>query len=558
MYQVAREIAATAPSIERGQDGVPTLKGPNFRTVSVILVLWLFVTFWNIDKAFHIDDAGHLEIAQWIQAYPVHPMSGWVNWSGAFEPISKLNQPHLYFYLMAGWGAVFGYSEISMHLLLALFSLWAIIGFFRLASLFVPSHALQITSLFALSPAFVVGQNSMVDVPLLAVWIQFYFTLLNQTRHSQRRYLLASIFCAAALLMKYTSLVLLPAMALHILLTQRYRNLVWMLVPIGLLFAWSAFNLYDYGGIHILDRPRSVKNSLNYLINAIGWTATLGAILPFSIIIFVSEFRQSQMGVQKLVWSFFSLMALLVPIAVVSTLMFEIPSLQLNLVLFSSFFMCGVGAIIISYSVQKTHLIAHGLEAKNAMVFYWCISSTAFVVILAPFMASRHVLLAMPALLLIVYPRVVRAKQLTKVYVSGLILTILTTSVLAKADAWYAGIYKKAATEIAKELPKDSQTWFMGHWGWQWYAQQAGMRQWAPNSEQPAVGDYMVIPLNVDGGDAPGNLELTELKEIVIYRSEWYQHYATINLYISAWLSWGYSDHPMERIKIYKIRSIRS
>jgi len=167
------------------------MTGFNFRTSIVILILWLFATYWNIDKAFHIDDAGHLEIAQWIQAYPMHPMSGWVNWSGIFEPISKLNQPHLYFYLMAGWGALFGYSEISMHLLLALFSLWAIIGFFKLAGLFEPSHALHITSLFALSPALVVGQNSMVDVPLIAVWIQFYYCLLKHTQCQQHRYLFA-------------------------------------------------------------------------------------------------------------------------------------------------------------------------------------------------------------------------------------------------------------------------------------------------------------------------------------------------------------------------------
>lgn len=534
------------------------MTGSNFRTSAVIVALWLFATFWNIDKAFHIDDAGHLEIAQWIQAYPMHPMSGWVNWSGMFEPISKLNQPHLYFYLMAGWGALFGYSEISMHLLLAGFTLWAIIGFFRLARLFEPTHALHITTLFALSPAFVVGQNSMVDVPLLAVWIQFYFTLLNQTQHPQRRYLFASLWCAAALLMKYTSLVLLPALALHILMTKRYRNLVWMLVPIGFLVAWSVFNIYDYGGIHILDRPRSFKSSLNYLINIIGWTATLGAISPFSIIIFVAKFRQSQVGIQKFAWAFFCLFALLVPIAVGSSLLIEMPNLQFNLLLFSSFFVSGVGTILICYGNQKKNLIDHHFELKNTMVFYWCISSVTFVVVLAPFMASRHVLLALPALMLVVYSRVVSWSGLTKVYVSGLVLTILTTSVLAKADFWYAGIYKKAAADIAKELPKDRQSWFMGHWGWQWYAQQSGMRQWAPNSDQPVIGDYLVIPLNVDGGDAPGNLELTELKEIVIHRSLWYQHYATINLYISAWLSWGYSDHPMERIKVYKIINIKS
>lgn len=530
----------------------------NFRTNAVLLILWLFATYWNIDKAFHIDDAGHLEIAQWIQAYPMHPMSGWVNWSGLFEPISKLNQPHLYFYLMAGWGTLFGYSETSMHLLLALFTLWAIIGFFRLASLFEPIYALHITSLFALSPAFVIGQNSMVDVPLIAVWIQFYYSLLRHSQSLWRRYLFASIWCVAALLMKYTSLVLLPAMALHILLTQKYRNLAWLLVPIGFLIAWSVFNLYDYGGVHILDRPRNVKTSLNYLINTVGWVATLGAILPFSIIVFVAEYRQRQRGIQKIVWAFFCLMALLMPITVASTLLFELPSLQVNLALFSSFFMCGLGAILIGYVVEKENLIARGLELSNVMILYWCVSSMAFVVLFAPFMATRHVLLALPALMLIVYPRVARAKQMTNVYVSGLVLTILTTIFLAKADAWYAGIYKQAATEIVNDLPKDRQIWFMGHWGWQWYAQQAGMLQWAPNSEQPTVGDYMVIPLNVDGGDAPGNLELEEIKETVIYRSDWYQHYATINLYISAWLPWGYSDHPMEQIKIYRITNVRS
>jgi hypothetical protein len=530
----------------------------NFRTISVILALWLFATFWNIDKAFHIDDAGHLEIAQWIQAYPTKPMSGWVNWSGAFEPISKLNQPHLYFYLMAGWGSLFGYSEISMHLLLAMFSLWAIVGFFRLASLFEPKYAEHITALFALSPAFVVGQNSMVDVPLLAIWIQFYLTLLNQTHRPQVRYLFASLLCAAALLMKYTSLVLLPAMVLHILLNQRYKDVAWMLVPIGFLFAWSIFNIYDYGGIHIFDRPRRIKTSLNYLISAIGWVATLGAILPFSIIAFISEFRQHQSIVQKFIWANFCMMALLVPIAVSMSVMFELPSLQLNIALFSSFFVSGLGVIIISYSIQKASFISHGFGIKNAMILYWCVSSMAFVVLLAPFMATRHVLLAMPALMLIIYPRVVRTAQMTKIYATGLILTILTTAVLAKADAWYAGIYKNAAIEIANEIPKDRQTWFMGHWGWQWYAQQSGMRQWAPNIEKPVVGDYMVIPLNVDGGDVPGNLDLSELKEIVIYRSDWYQHYATINLYISPWLPWGYSDHPMERIKIYRIDGIRS
>lgn len=48
----------------------------NWRDGAVLIALWLFCTALNFDKAFHIDDAGHLVIAQWIAHNPLHPMSG--------------------------------------------------------------------------------------------------------------------------------------------------------------------------------------------------------------------------------------------------------------------------------------------------------------------------------------------------------------------------------------------------------------------------------------------------------------------------------------------------
>lgn len=83
---------------------------------AVLVAFWLACTCCNLFKPFHIDDTAHLEIARWIAAHPLHPMSGILNWDGITDPIHRTNQPALYFYLLALWGSVFGYSEPAMHI----------------------------------------------------------------------------------------------------------------------------------------------------------------------------------------------------------------------------------------------------------------------------------------------------------------------------------------------------------------------------------------------------------------------------------------------------------
>src|SRR5690242_21117055 len=113
----------------------PAMIGPSqlrFQTVinrfrhselAVLLLLWMFATGLNLTKPYHIDDTAHLQIAQWITREPWRPMSGQINWYQDTEPIHVLNQPHLYFYLLAGWGALWGFGEVTMHLLQSFFKI---------------------------------------------------------------------------------------------------------------------------------------------------------------------------------------------------------------------------------------------------------------------------------------------------------------------------------------------------------------------------------------------------------------------------------------------------
>jgi hypothetical protein len=182
------------------------------------------------------------------------------------------------------------------------------------------------------------------------------------------------------------------------------------------------------------------------------------------------------------------------------------------------------------------------------------VSSFLFTVILAPFMATRHVLLAMPAVMLLMWPRVTTTGKVSKSYSFALVLTVLNTVLIAKADQWYAGVYQRAASTILQDIPPISKTWFLGSWGWHWYAQQAGMHKLAPNGDRPNISDYLVIPLSAYGKDMPSKLDLLEVKTVVEEREQWYQHYAGINFYLSTGLPWAYSAEPIETFKVFQIR----
>ena len=527
-----------------------------YKTIAWLLIFWLFATYWNIDKAFHIDDTGHLVIAQWIEQNPLHPMSGLVNWSGKLEPISTLNQPHLYFYLMAGWAHLFGYSEVAVHSLMALFTLWAIVAFYRLAKLIEPAHAIYVTALFSMSSAFVVGQNSMVDIPLLAVWMEFYHALLNPRHGDKKKYAIASVLCAVALLIKYTSVVLVPAIVVHVFMTRRYKNAGWILLPLAILLLWSGFNFYDYGGIHIADRPRVARTSLTYWTHCVTWVVSIGAMLPFAILGFYAELKKTPRIFAKIIYGILCLATLLSPAVVLLSAIENVA--LINPALFSSFVLSGIGVLYISCQAVKTQALENGKKSTQWLLCYWLGSSFVFIVALAPFMAIRHALLAMPAVLLLIYPQVTRTPNIVRLYWVAVALTLFNTSLLAKADSWYAGIYKTNAAAVAQYLGSDTPIWFVGHWGWQWYAQQSGMKHLASNSHRPNVGDYLIVPLNVIGGDVPEYLDLVELQTVKVERERWFQHYASINFYVSPGLPWGYSNGAIETFKLYRITGLKN
>ena len=479
------------------------------QTRLALLGVWMVCTLINVGKAAHIDDAAHLEIARWIAEHPLHPMQGIVQWGEHAEPIHHLNQPHLFFYLLALVRVVFGPSLIAAQLLVSIFVALGVGAFHRLWRQLVGQRGSVLgPALLFLGPAFVPGQNIMTDAPLLALWCAFAAALVHaRGPHIARGLWLAGVFVAAACLVKYTSLVLLPVLALDLVLRGRegQRHIPVLFVPVFALAAWSLFNFVDYGGVHLLERP--IATAHFSALEAVGitlgrgalWVVTLGATLPFSIALIPSlreDARWRRGGLVALAGVVLLTFATQLVATQVEPLRGEAILVSL---MRSLFFVVGVAAFVLFGGAMRSRANASPDDARAITVLgALFVITTLFVVVLSPFVAVRHVLLVLPLWMLLVartHLDALSAPSARPFLILATAITTLLGIMLGFSDRRWAERYRIVAEA---EGAREGRTFFVGHWGWQWHAAEAGLMPYEPNVTVLEVGDQLVRPLLVD------------------------------------------------------------
>ena len=97
-----------------------------FRARNLVPLLAVFVALQLpfLTGAFRIDDTNILAIAKQIARAPFDPYGFDFNWTGTARPaFDILANPPLAPALIAGWAGIFGWSEVSLHILTLLFAL---------------------------------------------------------------------------------------------------------------------------------------------------------------------------------------------------------------------------------------------------------------------------------------------------------------------------------------------------------------------------------------------------------------------------------------------------
>lgn len=464
----------------------------------LLIFLWGVLTLININKAFHIDDSFYLKAAEYLQNNPAKPMSGLINWGDDPTPMYSHNQPPLFFYLIAVVSGLFGTGEIALHLFFSVFTFLALFFFQKITRVLSVQKPNTLLILFALCPATIINQNLMVDMPILAIILGvLYFLLRAKASGKLTDYAIAALLIGVGLLIKYSMLPLLVVLFILILINRDHTKLVVLIIPIGFLSLWSLWNYMEYGSIHIIDRPGGVIHVNKLWAFIIG----LGSISTF-LISFISGFSRS--GITKVaVYSVLTLVTVSVILFYFQFIEEELYSQYLTV----SFFITGFLVLVI-LTIEFVRFIRKDLSSffssNRFVVLLFLASISMFVILFGPFIATRHILLVVPFMLLFGSRLIDNAG--VNINRLSIIATVLLGLLLGISDWKYADYYREQASSIV--ITGTENIWTVGHWGWQWYSKQNGMRQYNTNQSIVSEGDYFVYPVDISRQDINQNIEL--------------------------------------------------
>lgn len=530
----------------------------------IILVLAGAVPFLN--KPVHVDDTFVLRIAAQALKHPGDPYGFDIDWFGYLTPAAKATtNPPFISYWLAPFAAASGFNEVILHLAMVPFLLlWAWAGFslFRRFS----GEPWRPALILVFSAPFLVSGNLMRDVPAAALITAGLWLWLDEGAGRGLR-TLGGVLLGLAVLTKYSVAVLLGVWVLRVLWRRRWDELARLWVPITIVAAWCGFTWLVYGIPHplylLLERTSSP---------GIGWQDKLfGGLIILGSSIWLTPLLLAQSVVQRR-WRELTLaLAAAVGAGAWGHSFYQQPldwEFQLWL---------GLGTALLVYSLlsvsetsHRQSFLASRSGDRHDRFFWaaWLLAPLLFSVFFVPFQAVRHLMPALVPLLLLLSGRIREAAA------GGWQRSVLTTLILGQgavaiavqaADYEYADSYRTFAAEVATEADS-SQVWFVGHWGWKFYAERSGFRQMHRDGPYPKPGDLLLWPQKVHIGQAfSGNQELRDGLELV--RSQDYPgriplrtmsmdakagFYAVIRQRIPYRFN---ADSPLEVMRVYRIGS---
>jgi len=330
----------------------------------------------------------------------------------------------------------------------------------------------------------------MTDIPLLAMLLgTIYYMLLADKTRQFRYYVTAVLLLTTGLFIKYTLLPVFAAIALVFILRKQYRNLLLLLIPVVLLILWSAWNYWEYGGIHILER--STKPRFNRWDMLWSYFSCLGAIATFSLFL-INYFLKGRLNMMVV----YGITLLFLVISYSDYLSPGLVSKTLNVALEIVFFINGLIIVAIVLKIAYTRFSKSRfdtfIQSETGLMLILFAALSVFLILLAPFIATRHLLLVLPFLLWLSAPAFETYKKSLASF--SVAVAFIFTLVLSISDWQFAEFYRKVAKSIKNNAPPNSTIWASGAGGWQWYAKENGMHEYVAGTSKVQPGDYLVIP----------------------------------------------------------------
>ncbi len=457
-------------------------------------------------KGFHIDDPLFLWSAQHITAHPLDPYGFQLIWYRSVMSMAEVTKnPPLTCYYAAVVGSIFGWSERALHLGFLLPALAMVLGTYRLAKR-LTSSPLVAAAATLLTPGVVVSASSvMCDTMMLALWIWAIVLWLEGLESGKQHLLLvSSLLMAAAALTKYFGICLVPLLLVYSIAKQhRFAAWAWyFLLPVALLAGYQSWT-------HALYGRGMFSDALNFAPQRITNAWYLVVLYPIVCASFAGGCALSALTLAPLVWSRKYILSaiLLGGMAVVAGWIIgpRLVGIRAGTALQQHWLTVGPElAFYVAGGVSVLALVVLDLwkhrNADSLLLGLWVFGTFAFAAFLNWTINARSVLPLIPASGILLARRldalgVALSKPLQWKVAAALLISGALAFWVALADADLANSAKQTAMALAQRTRNPIGTvWFQGHWGFQYYAEQLGMRPMDFSQSTLNPGDLLIVP----------------------------------------------------------------
>jgi 4-amino-4-deoxy-L-arabinose transferase-like glycosyltransferase len=481
-----------------------------------------------LSKPLNIDDPLFVWTAQQITRHPLDFYGFSVSWDSIGGHVQRacdfIQNPPLAAYLLAGAGALLGWSEPALHAVMLLPTLGCVAGVYMLARRFV-RHPLAATLLLLVTPAFLVSATTlMCDVPMLCCWVwAVELWLAGSAAVGHRGWLpLAGVAVSAGVLTKYSAVSLVPLLAVQAVLFPSARWITRLvqagslLIPLGVLIAYDHYTAMRYGhGLFFGATRFSTQDHGNgacpISVRTLDGLAYVGGcLLPAAAVNWtVLRWRGRLVGCGLAMAAVLAAGMLFVPASdwALTAAHGAGPVAALLPAAWGYYLQCGL--LMWAGVLALLPLVAVGRSAgfwparMRLFLSLWVGGVFVFAAYVNWAMNVRSLLPLAPAVCIAAVAaaeRCDRARIRVAVALASLcgVFSIWVTA----ADTSAARNARAAAEQVRGWLaaqqasPSDRQVFFGGHWGFQYYLQPAGLKPMVSDAWAYHAGDLLIIPRN--------------------------------------------------------------
>lgn len=516
------------------------------RSLSLALLALLY-TLLNCVKPLQVDDAAYYYYARHIAEHPLEPYGFEIHWYQWPSDANHVLAPPVVPYWWAGAIRLFGDRPFLWKLWLLPFSVAFVFSLHALARRFARGLETALVVMTVLSPSFLPSLNLMLDVPALALGLfALTFFFRGCDRLDLAPTLAAGLAAGLAMETKYTGFLAPAVMVLYAFVSaSRLREtgalvragkvgfaLIAVLVALNAFAWWEAFVAVRHGESHFFREYRlSDRDWMEQLDWSLPLLVLLGGVASPLILLGWAGRGWHRLSV---LWGGVGLLAGYALVAGVGATVrfqvdeafFTVPVMWLQYPLpfeYLVFFPFGVvlaGTVLVT-AWQLLRVPRAGWwpprrwfqHRSSWFLVLWLVLEVAGYFVLTPFGAVRRIMGVVVAATLLLGRRAslahrsltvtahpTRSPTVAALLVYAVVgLTVCLGLLFYVVDVYDALASERAAESAAAQIrAEDPQavTWYVGHWGFQFYAERAGMKAVVPDRQSAPLrrGDWLVVP----------------------------------------------------------------